>query len=237
MLKRIAVVLAFVTLPLLSAAQAPDEEQIRDDIFRVSSEFYYPNLMARYMLGDTLLNLQDYRHLYYGFVHSQDYQPFANPPEADSLYSILSRGPQLEELDYMRMVHYGKQLMLRDPFNPRMINLMTYAYAMLDDYDNEYKSYYRFSMLMQTILSSGDGQKEDTPWHILYYTHAQDVLDYLEKKYNKPMVISRSVEFYPLIKREGNVRGYYFDYSRIYAKKPEQTLPDRRTWQLNGIEL
>ncbi len=237
MLKKTALILSLLLFPLLTTAQPPDEQQIRGDIFRVGSGFYYPNLMARYMLGDTLLTLDDYRHLYYGYTHSADYQPFVRPVEADSMASILSRGPVFEGVDLLRLIDNGKQLMLTEPFNPRMINVMTYAYGQLGDTENELKSHRRFTMLMQTILSSGDGLSEETPWHILYFDHAQDVMDFLELRYLRPMVISRSVEYYPLIKREGNVRGYYFDYHRIYTKKPEQTLPRRRTWQLNGIDL
>lgn len=237
-MKKYALTLLLLILPLLAAAQPPDGERIREDIFRVNSGFYYPNLMARYMLADTLLTLDDYRHLYYGYEHSADYQPLANPPEADSMLSILARSPALDPLDFFRLVDYGKKLMLTEPFNPRMINIMTYAYGQLGDLENEYKSHRRFTMLMQTILSSGDGLTEQTPWHILYFSHAQDVMDFLEFRYVKPMIISRSVEYYPLIKRgEDGVRGYYFDYHRIYSRKPEQTLPRRRTWQLNGIEL
>jgi len=237
MLKKLVFALLLLLPPCMAAAQPPDEERIRDDIFRVNSGYYYPNLMARYMLADTTLTLDDYRHLYYGYVHSADYLPMEHPFETDTLLSILSREPSLEELDYRRIVHYGKQLMLKEPFNPAMINLMTYAYGKLGEDENELRSYRRFTMLMQTILSSGDGLTEDTPWHILYFGHAQDVMDYLERPFMRPMIISRTVEYYPLVQRQGNVRGYYFDYGRVYLKKPEQTLPRRRTWQLNGMDL
>jgi hypothetical protein len=237
MVKKYALTLLSLLLSLAAAAQPPDQERIRDDIFRVNSGFYYPNLLARYMLADTLLTLDDYRHLYYGYEYSADYRPFDRPWEADSIVSVLSRSPRLEPFDFMQLVEYGKQLMLKEPFNPRTINIMTYAYGQLGDAENELKSYRRFTMLMQTILSSGDGLTEQTPWHILYFDHAQDVMDFLELRYVRPMVISRTVEYYPLVKRQGDVRGYYFDYHRIYSKKPDQILPRRRTWQLNGIDL
>ncbi len=237
MFKKQAWALLLLLIPLFSTAQPPDEERIRDDIFRVNSGFYYPNLMARYMLGDTLLTHEDYRHLYYGYFYNADYQPLNNRPETDTLISILSREPGLQRPDFEKIVDYGKRLMLTEPFNPRMLNLMTYAYGRLGDAENEFRSYRRFHMVIQAILSSGDGLTEETPWHILYFTHAQDVMDYLEQPFRQPMIISRTVEYYPFIQRQGGVRGYYFDYGRIYARKPEQTLPRRRTWQLNGMNL
>ncbi|MDR0954680.1 MAG: DUF4919 domain-containing protein, partial [Rikenellaceae bacterium] len=102
----------------------------------------------------------------------------------------------------------------------------------------ERRSARRFDGVMMAIISSGEGSEEKSPWHILYFSHAQDVLDYLGANFLQPIVVGWMVEYYPLVKRQGQVRGYYFDYSRIYARQPEEpTDPQPRRWQLNGIPL
>jgi hypothetical protein len=52
--------------------------------------------------------------------------------------------------------------------------------------------------------------------------------------------VSRSVEYIELeVPRrvpDGKIRGFYFDYSRIYRNKPEDvTFNKKRTWQFNNL--
>ena len=50
-------------------------------------------------------------------------------------------------------------------------------------------------------------------------------------------IISRTVEYIPRVKKdEKGVKGYYFDYGRIYWKKPEQGYKRERSWQFNNLK-
>jgi hypothetical protein len=60
----------------------------------------------------------------------------------------------------------------------------------------------------------------------------------LESK--RPEIISRSVQYIPLVETmrvpDGKIKGYYFDYSRIYRRKPDNVkLEKKRTWQFNNL--
>ena len=228
----ISVLLA--VLPLFVSAQTPDDDKVEAEIHNSASPYYYPNLMARYRQGDPALTAQDYRHLYYGYMFQGDYNPYTSPQEADSIVMILLREPELNLEDYRNLILYGSKVMEIDPFNPRILNIMTYAYAMVGDTENETRSAARFNGIIDAILSSGEGNVEKSPWHILYFPHAEDVLDFLGQKYRKPMVVSRTTEYFPLEKRDGRTRGYYFDYSRVYTRHPDNpSQPQQRRWQIN----
>ena len=50
-------------------------------------------------------------------------------------------------------------------------------------------------------------------------------------------IAGRTVEYIPRVKKdEKGVKGYYFDYGRIYWKKPEQGYKRERSWQFNNLK-
>lgn len=236
MRKTIGIFLALLPLGLPVSAQAPDNDAIEMAVRNVVSPYYYPILMERYAHGDSLLGRQEYRHLYYGYQFSEAYEPRASIAETDSMMMIILHDADATPDDYRRLIRYGEAVMQRDPFNPRVLNLMTYAYGKLGETVNEHRSARRFDGVLDAIVSSGKGEEEKSPWHILYFSHAQDVLDYLGAQYKQPMVVGWSVEYFPLVRRQGSVRGYYFDYSRVYSK-PYEAPDEPRRWKFNGIPL
>ena len=54
----------------------------------------------------------------------------------------------------------------------------------------------------------------------------------------KEKVISRTVAWMPPLVKQKGVKGYYFDFGRIYWYKPDK-LPEKRSngWEINGIPL
>lgn len=227
----------FLTLlPLCAPAQAPNNDAIETAVKNIASPHYYPLLMERYAQGDSLLGRQEYRHLYYGYMFSPAYEPYTPVPEADSMLMIIRHDATASRDDYLRLIRYGEAVMQHDPFNPRVLNFMTYAYGKVGDAENERRSARRFDGVLDAIVSSGEGSVEESPWHILSFSHAEDVMDYLGAPYRRPMVVGWTVEYFPLMRRQGSVRGYYFDYSRIYSK-PRQAPDEPRHWKFNGIPL
>ena len=77
--------------------------------------------------------------------------------------------------------------------------------------------------------------------HIIMFSHAYNVLSSMGMAYKRAEIVSRNVEFVPLHEPRRmpdgkKVRGYYFDYSRIYRNKPEEvTFQKKRTWQFNNL--
>ncbi len=230
------IAIALFLLPSFASAQAPDMDAIEAQVRNVASPHYYPVLMERYARGDSLLGREEYRHLYYGYIFSPAYEPHAPIPQIDSLLMILQQGASATREDYLRMIRYGETVMAHDPFNPRVLNFMTYAYGQTGDAPNERRSARRFDGVMDAIISSGEGDRERSPWHILYFSHAEDVLDYFGAAYKQPMVVGRTLEYFPLVQRQGSVRGYYFDYAPVYSK-PAPPAEEPRRWRFNGIPI
>lgn len=228
-------------LSLGASAQAPDYKAIADSIANPSSEYYYPILFARYEKGDTTLSVNDYRYLYYGYPEQEEYKPLLGSSLSDSLAMAFGTrvAPTRETFD--KAIRYAKALLAKQPFNLRDLNVLAYAYAQIGDTTAAALQMCKLDRIVAVITSSGTGLSEASPWYVTYYTHAQDVFHTEQIDVRDPMVVSRSVQFYPLVNeqrtKEGRrVRGYYCDVSSIYAKRPDyldELKPAKRGVEVN----
>ena len=135
----------------------------------------------------------------------------------------------------------GEDALARDPFSPKILNLMAYAHGALGNKLQEKMYYNRMQGVIRAIRESGDALTQKTPRHILMFDHALDVMATEGLSYDKSRIISRTVEFIPLTVPytvEGKKRkGLYYDFGRIYWNKPEgYTYKRDRTWQFNNLK-
>lgn len=220
--------------------RVPEEEDILRQTLSTSSPYYYTNLMMKYRLGTEEMSDMEYYYLYYGYVYQESYRPFATNKALDDMFNVMSglnpSQPTVGQLE--ALIEYGVASMELDPFNPKVLNIMAYAYGALGDSQREKQYYNHLNGILRAIESSGTGLKEESPWHILMFSHAYDVVASKGYAYNESKIISRSVEFIPLMKKtHDKIKGYYFDYSRIYRNKPEDyTFKRDNTWQFNNLK-
>ena len=233
--------LAFLILPLTLVAKIPDEEDIIRKTIDSSSPFYFTSLMLRYHNLEQLTD-EEYHYLYYGFAYQDDYKPTASNNAAEQLYVSLMtlnvENPDVGEMNHI--ISLCNQSLLNDPFNPTALNMLVFAYGALGDKQKE-EAYHRHHQgILNTIKSSGDGRSEKYPLHIIMFSHATDVLSSMGLESKRPEIISRSVQYIPLAETlrlpDGKIKGLYFDYSRIYRRKPDDvTFKKNRTWQFNNL--
>ncbi|MDE7070051.1 MAG: DUF4919 domain-containing protein [Alistipes sp.] len=234
--------LLLLALPLAGAAKIPDEEDIIRHTLDSESPFYYPNLMMRYQAGDNTLTEEEYHYLYYGYAYQENYKPFAAAADMERALATAAaidfNDPSRESLEQLiTAVHDAQRF---DPFSPKLLNLLAYAYGALGDGRNEQRNFNRMNAILATIEESGEGLKEGNAWHILMFGHALDLLAAHGRYPGKARIVSRSVEYIPLLEpvrtEQGRIKGYYFDYSRIYRNKPDGYVFERpRTWQFNNL--
>ncbi len=218
--------------------QAPDNEAIREATMNPASPYYYPALFMRYSNGDMNLTLEDFRYLYYGYAFRPTYQPLQAVPATDRILMILEANPNPSETDYRNIIANANEVMRSEPFNPSTLNFLTYAYGMLGDTINERINAYRLNMVLETIESSGTGLTESSPWHVLHFSHPLDLYSTKNWLVNKRLVVSRNVEFIGLLEPQGKIKGYYFDYGRIYWNKPSDYKGKKSNGlQFNGITI
>lgn len=220
----------------------PDNDKILAAIIDSGSPYYYPSLMLRYEAGDTTLTLRDYHHLYYGFAWQHNYNPLEPEPAKERV--LMAFEQVMNEGDFTveaaeRLVRCCKEVMVSDPFSPSNLNFLTFAYGLLKDTVQERVNADRMKKVLKTIELSGTGLTEKEPWQIIVFTHANDFLASKDEVVQRRVVRSRTVEFIHL-ERHGRekAKGYFFDYGRIYWKKP-RVIPERKKqgFKINDIEV
>ena len=219
------------------SAQSPDNDLIFANINNVNSPFYYPNLMLRYKECKPMTD-EEYHHLYYGYAFQPSYKPLEVNPAMTRVQEIMARlsidEPSVRDID--ELIASGIAAMEHDPFSPTLLNILVYAYGASGDRARELAYSDHLTGILRCIAQSGDGLKEKSPMHIIMFSHGLDYIASKNINYLKSRIISRTVEFVPFDFPRERVKGYYFDFSRIYWNKPDNYTFERdRTWQFNNL--
>lgn len=220
--------------------RVPDEDDILHQTLSATSPYYYTNLMLKYRNGAEKLTEEEYFYLYYGYLYQESYRPFVDNRALDEMLLIMSsidvEMPSVAQLQ--SLIERGLEAMELDPFNPKVLNMLAFAYGALGDVQREQLYFDHLNGVLRTIESSGTGLKESSPWHILMFSHAYDLLASKGYQYGQSRIISRNVEYVPLTKvLKDKIKGFYFDYSRVYRNKPDEVVIKRdRTWQFNNLK-
>lgn len=221
-------------------SRVPDNEDILVRTIDIDSPYYIDRLMAKYLVWEEPLSAEEMHYLYYGYAYSDLYRPLEPISAEDKVLSIVEEimsDPTEERM--RRLVVAAQEVMERDPFSPKNLNFLAFAYGSLGDGKNERKCFERLEAVLRTIENSGSGVRESSPMHVLWFSHAADVLFAKGLSIKTREVVSRTVEYIFLTERdkEGNL-GYYFDFSRVYWVRTE--LPEakeKRGWRLNNMPL
>jgi hypothetical protein len=191
------------------------------------------------MKGDTSLTPEHYFYLYYGYAYEPDYDAHRPLPGENTIYDILKNTRSLSREEALAIIEAGEENMMADPFSPWNLNMMTFAYQMVGDSLNARISAARFRGVVGAITSSGTGAREKSPWHILRFAHAADIVAAEGLRIaGEPVVRTRDVYYIQVDKNDAGVRGYFFDFSRVYWKPYEgERLTKKSRWMLNGTPL
>ena len=237
-MKRIFTTLLSLFVIGVAFAATPNNDKIFAAINDVNSPLYYPNLLLRYKEGKPLSD-NEYHHLYYGYAFQPAYKPLEINPSMTRVQEIMARisidKPSVTDID--ELIAAGIAAMEHDPFSPTLLNILTYAYGAAGDRVRELAYSEHLIGILRCIEQSGDGLKEKSPMHVIMFSHGLDYIASKNINYLKGRIISRTVEFVPFDFPREKVKGYYFDYSRVYWNKPENyTFKRERTWQFNNLK-
>lgn len=220
--------------------RVPDNDDILRRTIDADSPYHIDRLLTKYFVGVEELTDEEFFYLYYGYAYSESYRPLEPIAAEDRVLAVVEEimtDPTEERMQ--RLVEAGLEVMERDPFSPKNLNLLAFAYGSLGDSINERKCYDRLEGVLRTIERSGTGEKESSPMHVLMFSHAADVLYARGLEIKSREIVSRTCEyiFLPMRDDRGNL-GYYFDFSRIYwVKSEEPEVPQKRGWKINDMPL
>ncbi len=233
-------ILLIALLCCVQALTPPDDEAILRATLDAGGPRYYPALMQRYAQGDRTLTAEDFYYLYYGYVYRDEYQPLTPSSQADSILMILEYSPEPDSIRCLEIIRLAQEVMRTDPFSPLNLNMMAYAHTILGNVEAAQLNADRVAKILATIKASGSGLTEKSPWVVLSFGHAEDVIKSLDLLPTSRRIVSRTVEYIDVgVRGQGKTKGYFFDFSRAYRNRPDQLPEPKREngWMFNGIKL
>lgn len=216
-MKTYVLLLCFFTFSLSAFAQQeiigkPNYKKIKKSIQKKSSEFYYPVLMERFKDGDSTMTIDEKRHLYYGYTNDDGYSPYSRSEYRDSLREILKK-PELNDKDLNNMHKFTDSMLVKKPFNFDAMNYQLYVFDKKQDTINFNKTIDKINILLDAILSSGDGEEKKTAFYVIETSHEYFLLNILGFKFGGSQSLIEHYDYLEVAENDAGIEGLYFDVS------------------------
>lgn len=195
------------------AFKAPDYELIKKNIQDKSSDYYYPKLLNRLVANDSLLTNEDYNHLYFGYVFDPKYNVFSQSPDEEKL-SVYYRSEKLDEKDYDKIIQLAEHSLSVYPFDLRPMNYLGYIYHLKGDEVAAKNISKRFNKILEIILSTGNGLKCETGFHVISVSDEYILLNALKLE-TKSQSLTGNCDYLAFEKGAYKIDGIYFNIEKI----------------------
>lgn len=186
--------------------EKPDMDKICLEVNDPNSKYYYPKLMAEYEKNDTIMQLEDYRYLYFGYVFQEDYDPYRKS-EFSKVVEDLYYIDKHTRAECDTIIKYA-ELSLRDnPFDLQQINFLIYALREKKKINLANIWQYKLNHLLEAIVSTGTGLDQENAWYVIIPKNEYNIINFKGH-------LASSQEF---------VAPYY---DHIFIEKKKDTDPD-----------
>lgn len=196
--------------------QSPNYDVIKKEIQDKSSTYYYPSLMQRFENYDSTLTLEDYRHLYYGYVFQKNYEPYWRFSEDEELLEYY-RKKEIKEKDYKSIIRLVNKSLEEFPFELNYLNFMCHIYKLKGDEAMVNKISKRLNGIIQVITSSGDGKTCETGFHVISVSHEYLLLNYFELTMKSQALVERKCDYLALEENRAKIDGLYFNVEKLFG--------------------
>ncbi len=174
----------------------------------------YKPLLQRFLANDTTLTTAEYHHLYYGFTLQEDYNPYKQIASQQALSTLLSLD-SLPADSCQQVLNHALQSVADVPFDLRSIHHVAYAYNCLGESQESAMWSAKLSGLVRAILTTGTGESQESPVHIIYPSDEYIVMGLLGLQAKESRLITPHIDEVELQENVYDKYLYYFDVSRM----------------------
>jgi Domain of unknown function (DUF4919) len=192
--------ICFLFFLQLSLAQAQIDT---DSIGFNTSSVHYKEQAARLQQSDSTLQRDDFLSLYYGSI----YQPTYQLDWIDSLEQRIKDHNLLQE--FIQAYELADTLLAFHPVSITAYFEKSFSCYALKRIDEEIINRQKYLLFIKCVLRSGDGSVE-TPYVVVSYNDAVEVLKYLQVKYKSIEESDRNLLVALLTKKRQGIDRIYF---------------------------
>lgn len=218
---RRAFFLGFLILPWLASGQVgpivkPDYKAIEAAVSDSASANYYPSLMARLVAGDSTINLEESRLLYYGFQFQPNYSPYRTSPFEKEMSQLINQSDHTNE-ELHQLVVLADSVLAGYPFDLRTISIKMYCHDKLNMPEEIAKLRVRGKVMLDAIFSSGDGKSEKTRFFVLYTGNEYSIINILGFEFGGQQSLTKGMcDVLTLKPNPSGFKSLYFDVSALF---------------------
>jgi len=190
----------------------PNYKKIEKEIKKEKSDFYYPKLWEQFMDADPNMTLEEKRHLYYGYIFQTDYSAYGGAKYSDSLRSLM-RIDEMSDSILNQIVVIADSVLKEQAFDVRARNYQLYALDKLGNTIEYEKKLTQMRIIIQAILSSGDGLTKKTAFYVFSVSHEYFILNVLGYEFGGSQSLIKHYDYLAVKDNKEGIEGFYFDIS------------------------
>jgi len=190
----------------------PNYSKIKLAVQSKSSPLNYAKLKAKFEKADSSMTLKERRHLYYGFIYQDKYDPYLSSTYMDSLRKVLKiKSPA--EAEFKQIVKFSDSILVDNPFNINAYNYKSYASSHLKDKKTEMAVFHQKKIIYDALLSSGNGLTKASAYYIIIPSHEHIILKLKGLKFGGSQSSIDQYEYLSVNENDDNIDGLFFELS------------------------
>ncbi|NLN24153.1 MAG: DUF4919 domain-containing protein [Bacteroidetes bacterium] len=207
----------FISISFFSYSQdwyieKPDYDEIEINIQKEDSNLFYKTLLDRYLKADSTLNWIEKRHLYYGYTFNENYASYFHSTYTDSLRVIFQK-EKLGQEDYNQIVVFSDELLKKNPFDLNALDYQLFSLEELGETEEFNKKLIQFGIVIDAILSSGNGTSKEEAFYVIYTSHEYALLNILGFQFGGTQSLIEHYDYLTVAENIAGIEGLYFDVS------------------------
>lgn len=156
---------------------APNYSKIETETKNKDSKFFHKNLLERFINNDTSFTSEEMTYLYYGYMFTDDYSPFWSSKFPSKM--TLAQKQDLSNSETKELIDMCRKDLKDFPFDLYSYYILIQEYNKQADTDNLAIWQKKFGLVLDCIMSSGDGLKCESGFHVMIVAHEYVVLGVL----------------------------------------------------------
>ena len=214
---RTVLITLFSLLSVFGISQVKvDYAEIERNIKDVDTKFHYPALLKRYMNGDSTLTLEEKRHCYYGYSFHTSYDPFKGKKSIDFVDTLIAKSN--DEMNLTEVNEIIDSAFIEHPFDLKVL-LYLIKFNKIDS-EKRRTAVNQLTIILDAILSSGDGKTKNTAFDVVLLSHESLVINKLGlERSGKQSLGSNSIESLSLSKNKQKIKKLYFELRPFHLEE------------------
>ena len=152
----------------------PDYEEIKSNLEN-NPKLDFSVVWDKYQQGDASMTLEEKRQLYYGYVFTKDYSPYAGTNISKGIKAIMDKEKPTKK-DWKTLVSLQNTSLSIEPFHCRYLYWQSVAYKALGKSEDAHRNINKIKCIMDALVSTGDGWSKETAIHVIAVSQEYDFL-------------------------------------------------------------